>query len=282
MPCIESVSKCPGPRTALLLLLWISGCGPAAVETGPPDGRADEIVAAAIEAAGGWDVWKGKTSVDYLKRTAGFDEQGKQVSEQVQRHRYLLQPRFKARIEYQEGGQHIVLINDGEQAWKLVDGQVASSQSDRDQAWNSTYGSHYVFCMPFKLTDPGAELHYAGRRRLPNRTEAERIDVTYAPGAGSAAGLHFWTYYFSVSDGQLVANHLRHGPDPDQNLFTEYDRVALVDGLRLPTVRYGYASDPEQNRLHKVSEISYSEIRFDVVVDDPTLFSLPPPQQDGQ
>lgn len=265
-----------GTKRVLLwmaLLIALSGCS-SVPQPGLPAGKAGEVVGAAIEAAGGWSEWKRKTSVDYFKRTIQFDEQGAPFSQQLQRHRYLLSPQFKARIEWEEEGRQIVLINDGEQAFKLVDGQLASAQSDRDQAWNSTFGSHYVFCMPFKLTDPGTELEYVGRRALPDGTEADRIEVNYAPGAGSSAGQHFWTYYFSASDSQLVANHLRHGPSPDQNLFTEYGQVREIDGLRLPTIRYSYASDPDQRRLQKLSEISYSEIRFDSV-DDQSLFSPP-------
>lgn len=269
----------PLNRIAILfLLLPLLACagGQQTVPSEPPlpDSEAGQIVASAIDFAGGWGEWKSKKSVDYLKRTINFDEDGNQVSDTTQHHRYLLHPQFMARVEWEQDGQQIVLINNGQQTWKVVDGQVASSQSDRDQAWNSTFGSHYVFCMPFKLADPGTQLAYAGERTLPGGESSRRIDITYAEGAGSAAGMHFWSYYFSAEDGRLLANHLRYGPDPDQNTFSIYGNVREIEGLRLATLRHGYASTPEREVLHKTSEISYSDVRFDTVTD-PQLFQPP-------
>lgn len=238
-----------------------------------PEGRAGEVVRRAIHAAGGWEAWADKEGVEYRKRTIRFGDGGEVERETVQRHLYRLHPSPQMRIEWQEDGREVVLINDGQQAVKLADGRLATSQEDRDQAWNSTWGSHYVFAMPFKLTDPGAHLADAGRRRLPDGTEADAVLVTYDPGAGSAGGMHTWTYYFD-DDGRLVANFLTHGSGEEDHSFTEYVEHARADGLVLHARRWGYASNVRGERLRKTSEIRHEEIRFDPPLDE-ELFRVP-------
>jgi hypothetical protein len=122
-----------------------------------PADRAGDIVRRSIEYAGGWEAWASIRTIEFQKTTLRYRPDGTEETRRVQHHRYVLRP-LRARIEWEEGGKKIVLINNGRQAWKLVDGAVAGSTEDRNQARNATFGSHYVFNMPFKLTDSGAHL----------------------------------------------------------------------------------------------------------------------------
>lgn len=286
----------PHVRLLLPVLLLAAGCArereapepaPAAVHaalaTAPaadplerlPADRAGEVVRRAVAfATGDWAAWQAKRTVSYRKTTLRLGPDGGVERRLVQMHHYALHPEARMRITWEEDGQEIVLVNKGDQAWKFVGGTEATTAADRDHAWNATFGSHYVFSMPFKLTDPGALLSYAGRDTLADGTVAERVRVDYEPGAGSAGGLHTWTYYFDADDGRLVANHLRYGPAPTDYDFTEYLDYRVIDGVHMPTRRYGYRSNAAAERLEKVSEILYEDVRFDVPLPD-TLF-LPP------
>lgn len=227
-----------------------------------PPGPAGDAVRRGIEAAGGWEAWEAKPAVDYRKTTRSFAPDGSVAREVVERHRYRLHPPLGIRIEREGEEGRVVLMNRGDQAWKTVDGALATSQQDRDQAWNSTFGSHYVFAMPFKLTDPGTVLEHLGERELPDGTVAEAVRATYEPGAGSAAGMHAWTYYFATDDGRLVANRLQHGPAPEDCSYTEYLDHRQVEDLVLPTRRVGYSCDATEGRGAKGSEMLHEDIRF--------------------
>jgi len=166
----------------------------------------------------------------------------------------------------------MLLVNNGRQAWKLVDGREATSEEDRNQARNATFGSHYVFAMPFKLTDPGVRLEYAGHAKLADGTETQRILVTYEKGAGDAGGLHTWTYSFDEKTGRLAANHLNYAPGKYD--FTEYLDDRMFEDLRLASRRLGYNADESGKTGPKISETLYEDIQFNVELPE-SLFAPP-------
>ena len=240
-----------------------------------PETRVGEIVRRGIDFVGGWEAWAGKRTVAYRKTIIYFDSLGNEQRRLVQLHQYVLHPSPKMRIEYEDDeGRKILLINNGEQAWKWMDGERVTSQQDQNHAWNSTFGSHYVFCMPFKLTDPGAALIYIGQVTLPDGQTADGVRVAYEPGAGSSAGMHTWTYYLDPDDGRLLANFLVFGAEPDDYDFTEYTDYKVIDGLHLPTRRFSYQSNAEGEKLLKVSGYINEDVRFDAPLPD-SLFVLP-------
>ena len=235
-----------------------------------PAGPAGDTVRRAIAHVGGWEAWESKKTVQFRKTTRRLRPDGSAERERVQEHRYRLHP-FAARIEWEEGGKRIVLINDGHEAVKLVDGKKAAGQDETNGARNATFGSHYVFCMPFKLADPGARLDDAGSVKI-GSSLTQGVRVVYEKGSGDAGGLHTWTYYFDAKSGRLVANHLNYAPRKYD--FTEYLDEQVVDGLRLATRRHGYDADARGKVGPRVSEIVYEEIRFGVPLAD-SLFALP-------
>ncbi len=239
-----------------------------------PGDRAGEVVRRGIEAAGGWEAWAAAPALDYQKTITFFDSTGAEARRVVQHHQYALRPDLKMRVTYEDDeGRDILLVNDGDEVGKWIDGEQATTEADRNQAWNSTFGSHYVMGMPFKLTDPGTRLSYAGRETL-GGVVVDAVRAEYDEGAGSAAGLHTWTYYFAADDGRLVANHLRFGPDPDDYDFTEYHDIAEIDGVRLPMRRVSYHSNAEAEKLGRASAYLNEAVRLDSALPD-SLFTLP-------
>jgi len=230
-----------------------------------PKDRAGEVVRRAIEYAGGIDSWEAVGTLEFQKTTIRFRADGSEEGRRVQLHRYRMRP-FAARIEWTEGGKHFVLVNDGRQAWKLVDGHVASTPEDTNEARNSTFGSHYVFNMPFKLTDPGVHLEHTGRRMLPGGQAAEAVRVTYDKGVGDAGGMHTWVYFFDTRSGRIVANHLTY--DASRYDYTEYLDEQPLGRLRLSTRRYGYDGDARGRKGPKRSEIIYESVRVDPPLED--------------
>lgn len=236
-----------------------------------PAGPAGAIVRRAIDHTGGWPAWASKKTVEFRKTVIKYRPDGTVERRRVQTHRYVLRPQMKGRIEFEEDGKKIVYVNSGGQAVKLVDGKLAPTQEDTNSARNNTFGSHYVFTMPFKLTDPGAHLEPAGDERF-GKTRVEKVRVTYDKGAGDAGGMHVWTYYFDKASGRLVANNLRY--DASKYDYTEYLDERPVAGLLLPMRRLGYEADEKGKKGRRNSEILYEDVRFDVPMAD-ALFALP-------
>lgn len=240
----------------------------------PPEGGAGLVVQRAIEYAGGARAWASKKSVEFRKTITRFHPDGSVERRRVEMHRYRLQPTLGARVEREEDGKKILMMNDGRQAWKFVDGQPVTTQEDINSARGTTFGSHYVFGMPFKLLDPGVHLSPAGREKLSDGTEVEKIRATYDKGAGDAGGFHTWTYYFDVKTGRLGANNLNY--ESGKWDFTEYYDDRAFSGVRVATRRWGYNSDARGKTGPMTSEIIYEDVRFDVPVED-SLFSPPKP-----
>jgi len=248
------------PATLALLAVFAADPPPAV------KGDAAAVVRQSIDHHGGIAAWAAKKTVQFKKTTTRFAKDGSVERRRVQLHRYVLRPRFKARVEWEEDGKAIVNVNDGAVAWKLVDGRPATATEDVNQARNGTFGSHYVFNMPFKLLDPGASLALTGRRRLPGGVLADAVRVTYGPGVGDAGGMHTWTYFIDAKSGRLTANHLTYGPS--QYDYTEYHDDVVADGITIARRRLGYAADARGRVGPRMSEIVYDDVRFDVPLDD--------------
>lgn len=134
---------------------------PASLENLSKDAAGD-IVRKSIELSGGWEAYQKKRTFSFYKNIQHYDSTGAKVREVRQLHQYRLKPHFQARISWQMDGYDFVIINNGEQAWKFVDGKRSDKQSDINEAWNTSYGSHYVIFMPFKFADPGVIMKSEG------------------------------------------------------------------------------------------------------------------------
>ena len=219
------------------------------------------IIERAIAYAGGKDVWLEKKTLSFDKTSTSYDSAGNVVRKLEQHFDYMMQPEFRAKVTYTLNDTSITLIHDGQKARKLFNGKLSSSQKDIDQAWNASFGSHYVMCMPYKLTDPGIKAEYVGELNLVNGGTAQVIKTSYIKGAGSNPD-HIWYYYFEPGTGKLLANSL-NGKDNYWD-FTHYQEFETVSGLKLPSIRKGYTATGLNKPGRQVSESKHFNIVFDV------------------
>ena len=234
----------------------------AASLAGAQDKAAEKLVDKAIEHAGGWDAWLATRTIQFRKTTVRFAEDGSVANTRVQFHKYVLQPSPMMRIDWESNGSQGVMINDGKQAWKLVNGKPATLQEDINSARNNTFGSHYVFSMPFKLRDPGTQFEMTDTMTTEDGTVVHKIRVNYTKEAGDAGGMHTWTYMFDPQTGRLVCNHLQYAADKYD--WTEYYDEKPVGGLLLSTRRVGYNADAKGKIGPKQSETIYDQIQTNV------------------
>lgn len=232
----------------------------------------EQLVEKAIAHAGGWDAWMNTRSIQFRKTIVRYEPDGKVKETRVQYHKYVLHPSPKMRIDWEMNGSKGVMINDGQQAKKYANGQELTAEEEIKAARGNTFGSHYVFCMPFKLRDPGTLLASAGIVTLDDGTSVQKIRTTYEKGAGDAGGMHTWTYMFDPQTGRLAANHLEYQPGKFD--WTEYFDEKPFGALLLSTRRVGYDADANGRVGPKRAETTYDQIETNV--DFPRdLFELP-------
>jgi len=235
------------------------------------DESAEKLVNLAIDHAGGWDKWATTRTVQFRRTTLRYAPDGSVSATRVQLHRYVLHPSPRMRIEWEENGSKIVMINDGHQAWKLVDGKPATSDEDIKAARNTTFGANYVFTMPFKLRERDTQLADAGSMMLQDETMVQKLRVTYPKGVGDAGGMHDW-YFLIDANGRLAGTHLLY--EPGKWDWTEYLDEKTVAGFTLPTRRVGYDGDARGKVGVKHSEATYENMEFNVELSD-DLFAPP-------
>ncbi len=218
------------------------------------------IIDRAIAYAGGYDAWLQKKTISFDKKTISYDSTSHVAREMDMHLDYMMNPKFRANLTYKLHDTTITIIHNGEKARKLYNGKVSDEQKDIDAAWNSSYGSQYVMCIPFKLKDPGIIAKYVGQLTLAEGTDAQVVKATYKQGAGSNND-HIWYYYFEPGTGKLLANSF-NGKDNYWD-FTRYTDFEKVNGLMLPSVRKTYSADTLNNQGKLLTENRHTNIVFD-------------------
>lgn len=238
-----------------------------------PDGRAGELVRRAIEAHGGWEAWTELSTIVYRKITVDLDRSGTPTDSAVARHRYALHPGPMVHIERTgDDGRPVTLINDGDEAWRLVDGDVDDGILPGSPARAPTFGSHFVFCQPFKLADAGARYTHLGRDTLADGTPVEGLRVRYLPGVGDSGGEHTWEYYFDPATGRLAGYRFGQGDEVDRGSLTRYGDFREVAGVLLYGSRTAYEVTEDSVRATRVYR--HEDHRANVPLPD-SLFTPP-------
>ncbi len=218
------------------------------------------IIDRAIAYAGGYDTWLQKKSLSFDKKSTSYDSTGK-ISREIDQHfDYMMHPEFRAKITYVLRDTSIMLVHDGKKARKYYNGKMSNEQKDIDAAWNSSYGSQYVMCMPYKLKDPGINAEYVGNVTLSDGVPAQVVKTSYIKGAGSNPD-HIWYYYFEPGTGKMLANSF-NGKNNSWD-FTRYEQMESFGGLLLPIVRKGYNADTLNKPGRMVSQSRHSNIVID-------------------
>ncbi len=253
----------------MILIFFLTGCQSGDhVKVNPmdrlPDNEAGDVVRKAIDYAGGWDSWSSKKNFSFYKKITHVDSSGAVIKSVKQLHQYNLGDQFQARMTWNMDESNFVIINNGEQAKKYKEEEELTDSKSKNEAWNSSYGSHYVISMPYKLTDPGVTLTYEGIDREVLDRPVHSVKVKYAKGAGSTGGMHVWWYYFSTDNYDLVGNYLDYG---EGHSLTTYEVFEDVEGMRFHNKRYSYKSNERKERVQLKTIYENEEMKFDQVFD---------------
>jgi hypothetical protein len=223
--------------------------------------EAQKLVNKTITHYGGMKNWESKKSLSYVKTIQSYDSMGGLIRTVAQSHKYQLKPSFKANMSWEQDGNKHEIVNNGNQSWKLVNGKIQEDKASVDNAWNSSFGSHYMVSMPFKLKDPGTILNYEGVDTLSNNRIVHKLKVDYEKGAGSCGGMHTWNYFLNTDTYQFEANFLDHG---EGYSYTDYETFIQIDSILVTKERKLYASNKNMELTYLKTQFSNSDIQFDV------------------
>ncbi len=150
-----------------------------------PKGPAGDVVAYAIQSAGGYDRWLAHRDVSFISTTTILDPRGQAVSETIFLHKLPLHHGLRARMESIGLPEELVFGFDGRDSWLLRDGEALTR--DSDTAFTTFHGVSllYWFSVPFVFAEQPVPLAYEGETtmgwRLWDRVRADYHDVPSAP-----------------------------------------------------------------------------------------------------
>ena len=270
LPTVPILIKKPNLLLILLTILLSMGCKNDSkkvskeipIEASNQDlSEAEKLVDEAINHSGDMSNWGAKRTFSYTKNIQNYDSTGTLLRTVAQVHKYQLKPSFKANISWEQDGNKHEIVNNGRQAWKLINGKIQDDEAAVNTAWNSSFGSQYMVSMPFKLKAPGTILNYEGIDTLSNNRIVHKLKVTYEKGAGSSGGMHTWYYFLNTDNYQFEANFLDHGKGFS---YTDYETFVEVDGISITKERKSYGSNENMETTYLKTIYNNSNIQFDV------------------
>lgn len=207
------------PATGILIVISVLAC------SSEPPGRADQLVDAWIEDAGGLDAWKSVRSVRYTVTTVWFDSAGTEVRRR---------PRFvwgkknpqRARIERNEAEGYYVQAHDGRgNSWATLNGAMLPVDTKAAQEVLYVGGDvMYWIGLPYKLRDPGVNLRFIPA----DSTGHAGVAVTFGEGIGDHSDRYF--YYFSEESPRAIEVHyIEEGrTNVNRTRWTDYKQAGPI------------------------------------------------------
>lgn len=216
------------------------------------DDQVRAILRKAIDKAGGYDKWSAIKTIKYTKHNMLFLEDSTVEVDNIQRHEYVMQPEFSARISWNKDGVDHLINYNTQGAQKLENDSLTSE--DPSQAVMSAM---YVLGMPFKLLDAGTYLNYNGKVVLGNGNEADEIKATYSPEEHENHSIQdVWYYYFDVNDGSFYGAMVYHAPT-----YAYIENLDFHENtpVKFHAHRKSYRSDSVRNIKFLRAEFWYSD-----------------------
>jgi hypothetical protein len=187
--------------------------GAAAEPPAGADARADALIGAWVEAAGGRGAWDAVDDVRYTITTVWYDPATGQEQRRRPREVWVrkIDGGFRVRVERTEAEGRYVQVWDGTSAWATLDGALLPDTARAVREIPMVAGDlTYWIGLPWKLYDPGVE-----RRHFEADPHAAGpgVEVGFADGTGLHPGDRYWYYFGDASS-----------PLPTELHFLEQDR----------------------------------------------------------
>lgn len=245
---LPATSPSPAPAAA---------AAPAGTQTAA-DPVADSLVGRWIEALGGMETFERFRTARFTLTTELYDPATGRL--QRARPRYVTLAKMNgeqlSRIERWnwDGSHFIVQAFDGDTAWANVDGEPAPpGQMDADEALYVSRDVFYWFSLPYKLRDPGVNLHYDGR----DREDRHVVRVTFGQGVGEDV---WWHLFRDGRSWPVETRYQTNGSGSVQRL--RFEDIRSADDYFYPAQRVHVTGDGD--RVWKILRMTDVELNPDV------------------
>lgn len=244
---------------ALVLCTALSGCSGAVASTPPAevefhgqgDASAQAYVARWIEALGGMQAFWNAERAQYTLTTEMWDAESGRLRRT--RPRYVAIARspegLHTRIERWEGDDFIAQGWHPEGQWATYNGEFLSEgDKDFDEADYVGGDVHYWFGLPFKLTDPGVNIHDEG-------LDAEGrfvVRVTFGENVGDHQDT--WRYYFTDEGTWPVQVDYTEDGSTNTN-STRWEDIRQQDGFFYVGRRVHFDTEGRTTKVLAVSDV---------------------------
>ena len=94
----------------------------------------------------------------------------------------------------------------------------------------------YLYGLPMKLKDPGAQIDPKTERVVFHGKESIRMRVTYDPSVGSDT----WYFYFNPENYALIAYQFYHNEAIGDGEYILLEEIETVEGIKMPKIRSWY------------------------------------------
>ena len=94
----------------------------------------------------------------------------------------------------------------------------------------------YLYGLPMKLKDPGAQIDPKTERVVFHGKESIRMRVTYDPSVGSDT----WYFYFNPENHALIAYQFYHNEAIGDGEYILLEEIETVEGIKMPKIRSWY------------------------------------------
>jgi len=214
-------------------------------------GEAGSIIKQSIEAHGGWESWNEIDTLSVFKHIWSYNDSGEIALERAEKQFFIYRPTKEILIEWEEDDTTYFIDCGEELHWYLP--EHGAIPADSLSILNTALSAEYVFCMPFKLADPGARFQYQGIENLEDGQQVYAIEVNYDEDKIN----HPWTYFFDTESLLLAACLVRHA---DGYSYIKNTSYISIDGRVHYHKRLSYDSDSLLQNLKLRASYLYQPI----------------------
>jgi len=247
-----------GAMAVAVLATAGAGFFPMAGSTPTDDEVAEELVSTWISALGGLEAYWPLKSARYTLTTEIYDPASGRLRRTRPRYVTVLRtPQGEmTRIERWEGNDFIQQGWNGVAPWALLNGEpLGPGDKDFDEVPYVSGDVNYWISLPFKLRDPGVNLHYRER----DAEGRHVVGVSFGEGVGLHDG-DSWQYWFE--DGRTWPVQVAYKEEGRSNWnYLSFQDVRTADGYTYVGRRVHHN---EQGQLTKVLYTHDFELNPDI------------------
>jgi hypothetical protein len=221
-----------------------SACEPAEqVRPRLPEGRAGEILARAIDAAGGWESWADKRYAALVSTTTISNPAAGTTSETLGLYRFPLHDYGKVRFDSLGLIEAVAVGFDGKDVWLLRDGRPVAEPGSMDVPRFNVVSTSFWFGLPFRLAELPVTITDEGDETAEGVLYS-RLRVAMKEGAPETPG-DWFVIWFEAKTGLIhhLVGHIT-APFLAHRLWVGFWRdFQSVDGLLVERRRRFFPSD---------------------------------------